>query len=123
MTYSLDFQANLTETIVFPASCTTTSCDQIEQMFQASPPDGATSVHCAAALGGACNCNATLPPQTSTQTGMYSLSGTNITTGSSTAGTETDSYCVMGNQLDLLPSPETLVNRTTASGAVVLTKQ
>ena len=122
MTYNLNPSASGTETIDFPASCVTTTCDQIAQALQASPPDGLTSIHCAPAAGGGCTCAATLAPQSITQTGTYTLSGTTITTTSSTGADETDSYCAVGNHLDIIPDTGSPVSGITFSGSIGLTK-
>ena len=123
MTYTLNASAGGTETIDFPVSCVTTTCDQIAQTLQASPPDGLTSIHCSAGAGGGCNCTATLAPQSTPETGTYTLSGTSITTTSSTGGGETDSYCAVGDHLDIIPATGSLSSGTTLSGSIGLTKQ
>jgi len=70
-----------------------------------------------------CVCTAALAPQSTPETGTYTLSGTSITTTSSTGGGETDSYCAVGNHLDIIPATGSLSSGTTISGSIGLTKQ
>lgn len=123
MTYTLNSSATGTEAIDFPASCVTTTCDQIAQTLQASPPDGLTSIHCSPAAGGGCACDAALASGSNTETGTYTLSGTSITTTSSDGSGETDSYCAMANHLDIIPATGSPVSGITVSGSIGLTRQ
>jgi hypothetical protein len=123
MTYTLSSSASGTEAIEFPASCVTTTCDQIAQTVQASPPDGITSIHCSPAAGGGCTCAATLSSESNMETGTYTLSGTSITTTSSVGGGETDSYCAVANHLDIIPDTGSPLSGITISGSIGLTKQ
>ncbi len=123
MTYTLSSSASGTETIDFPASCVTTTCNQIAQALQASPPDGLTSIHCSPAAGGGCACAANLSPESNTETGTYTLSGTSITTTASGGGDETDSYCAVANHLDIIPDTGSPLSDVTISGSIGLTMQ
>jgi hypothetical protein len=123
MTYDISSSAGGTEAIDVPASCVTTTCDQIAQALQASPPDGLTSIQCAPAAGGGCTCSAALAVQSNTETGTYTLSGTSITTTASGGGGETDSYCATANHLDINPDTGSPLSGITISGSIGLTRQ
>jgi hypothetical protein len=124
MTYSFSLTVTGSETFVFPASCLNgATCDQINQQLQSSPPDGTTSAHCSSAGGGGCSCTASLDWQSSTEAGTYTLSGTAVTTTSSSGDTETDQYCVMGNQLQIMPGTSSGTVGATASGSINLVKR
>jgi len=126
MTYSETFSVTGSETFVFPGACLSgATCDQINQRAQSSPPDGITSLHCSAAGGGGCSCTATLASQSATDTGTYTLSGTGVTTTSTTTSgdVETDQYCVMGSQLQIVPGANSGAVGATATGSITLMKQ
>jgi hypothetical protein len=121
MTYTQSVTQSGTETILLPAACLSASCAQVDQALQASPPDGATSIHCVTA-GSGCSCTATLMPQSTTETGTYTLSGTGVNTTSSAGDTETDQYCATGTHLDIMPGPSSAAPGVTTSGSIGLTK-
>lgn len=128
MTYSITetISASLSETI--PASCLTMSgitvtCTQLDQEIQAlltQNPGTYQSAHCSGSSS--CTCTFVLAPQTTSETGTYTTSGTTITTTDSTGSSSSSSYCVQGNELHMLS-----VDMTMAMGKVqadiVLTKK
>jgi hypothetical protein len=121
MTYSVTetiSSASITETI--PTSCFTTSgvtptCAQLDQSIQAlvtQSPDTYQSAHCSG--GSTCTCTFTLAPQTTSETGTYTTSGTTITTTTDSTGASSSSpYCVQGNEFHMLS-----VDMTMAMGKV-----
>jgi hypothetical protein len=123
-TYTLVMTVSGTETILFPSTCLSATCDQLSQKFQATPPDGFSAMHCTSAAGGACSCAGTLIPQPHSETGTYTTSGGSVTT-TPTDGSdaETDQYCVKGNRLDIVPDAPSLDPTLTASGDIILTRQ
>jgi len=125
LTYTLVTVLNGTETIFFPASCLSgATCDQINQTFQATPPAGTTSVQCGSAGGGACNCTATLAPDSSTETGTYTTSAGIVTSMSSAGGTPgQDGYCVQGATLHIIPGSGMIDPSFTSTGDITLAKQ
>jgi hypothetical protein len=128
LTYSITetISASLSETI--PTSCLTTggvtvTCAQLDQEIQAvliQSPGTYQSAHCAGSS--ACTCTFVLAPQTTSETGTYTTSGTTITTTDSTGSPSSGSYCVQGNELHMLQ-----VDMTMAMGKIqadiVLTKK
>ena len=128
--YSLAFVLSGSETIFFPASCLTSNgvtvtCDQLNQVFMAMPldPTTITSIHCASAGGGACNCTANLASSSTNESGTYTTSGGTLTTTSTAGDVSTDGYCVQGNHLDLTPPANMADPTLTMSGDITLTKQ
>jgi hypothetical protein len=128
MTYSITetISASLSETI--PPSCLamsgiTLTCAQLDQSLQlllTQNPGTYQSAHCSG--GSSCNCNFVLAPQTTSESGTYTTSGTTIMMTDSTGGISSSSYCAQGNELHMLQ-----VDMTMAMGKVqadiVLTKK
>lgn len=112
LTYSVmeTLSASISETL--PASCltmtsngvtVTLTCAQVDQVIQQlvqMDPTTFQSAHCAGT--GSCTCSFTLAPQTTSETGTYVTSGTNITMTSSTGTVTTDPYCVQGKDLHVM---------------------
>jgi len=119
LTYSVNetISASLSETI--PPSCLTTNgvtltCAQLDQSIQAvlvQNPGTYQSAHCSGSS--TCTCTFTLAPQTMSETGTYTTSGTTITTTDSTGASDSSSYCVQGNELHMVQ-----VDMTMAMGKI-----
>jgi len=66
-------------------------------------------------------------PQTVTETGTYSLMGSNLTLTSATGTPSTDTYCVNGNELHVSEVPAAMnagmMGTTSTSGQLVAIKQ
>ena len=128
MTYSINetISASLSETI--PPSCLTMSgitltCAQLDQSIQAiltQSPGTYQSAHCAGSSS--CTCTFVLAPQTTSETGTYTTSGTIITTTDSTGASSSSSYCVQGNELHML-SVDMTMPMGKVQADVVLTKK
>ena len=101
----------------------TLTCAQLDQSIQTvltQSPGTYQSAHCSGSSS--CTCTFVLAPQTTSETGTYTTSGTTITTTDSTGTSSSSSYCVQGNELHMLQ-----VDMTMAMGKVqadiVLTKK
>jgi hypothetical protein len=128
MTYSVTETVSITASETIPTSCLTTSgitvtCAQLDQAIQmlvAQSPGTYQSAHCSGAS--ACTCTFTLAPQTMSEAGTYTTSGTTLTTTDSTGSSSSSEYCAQGNELHMLQ-----VDMTMAMGKVqadlVLTKK
>jgi len=119
LTYSVTqtISASASETI--PASClvmngVTVTCAQLDQAIQmllTQAPGTYQSVHCSGSS--TCTCTFVLVPQTTSETGTYTTSGTTITTTDSTGSSSSSEYCAQGNELHMLD-----VDMTMAMGQV-----
>jgi hypothetical protein len=118
-TYSVTETISATVSETLPASClmmngVTITCAQLDQAIQmllTQIPGTYQSAHCSG--GSSCTCTFTLVPQTTSETGTYTTSGTTITTTDSTGSTSSSEYCVQGNELHMLE-----VDMTMAMGKV-----
>ncbi len=124
MTYSMTetLTASASETI--PASCLmmngiTLTCQQLDQAIQqlvAENPDVYQSAHCVGSS--ACTCSFTVAPQTMTESGTYTTSGTTLTLSGGGGG----EYCVQGNELHLISIDMTMPTAS-MEGDIVLTRR
>lgn len=128
LTYNLAFLLSGTETVGFPASCLTSSgvtvtCNQLNQVFAANPPDPSFMLHCTAAGGGGCNCSTPLNAFPSNEIGTYVTSGATLTTTPVGGTAESGGYCVKGTKLDLTPPSSMMQSGLIETGDLTLTRQ
>lgn len=128
MTYSVNETIAVSASETIPASCLsmsgiTLTCAQLDQAIQmllTENPGTYQSAHCSGSSS--CTCTFTLAPQTTSESGTYTTSGTTITTTDSTGATSSSEYCVQGSELHMLQ-----VDMTMAMGKVqadlVMTKK
>ena len=128
LTYSLALTLTGTETVHLPATCliqggVTFTCDQLNQIFAANPPDPTiTSIHCASAGGGGCSCTAQLQPMDDNESGTYTTAAGILTTTQSGNPPDSGGYCVKGTELDLTLPPG-MDPGVMGSGSLTLTRQ
>jgi hypothetical protein len=108
LTYTRTQTLSATVQLTIPMSCLmveggiTLTCAQFDQGLQqalAMQPGLYQSAHCAGST--TCSCTFILSPQTRSESGTYTTSGTTLTTTSSTGATDADQYCVQGNELHI----------------------
>lgn len=87
--------------ITYPSTCTASlSCSELEQALSASLPAGYQSVACQDAAAGACLCSFVLATPVTTDSGTYATAN-GVLTQTSSLGSSSSDYCVMGKQLKL----------------------
>jgi hypothetical protein len=120
-TSNITFSGSVTTTL--PASClmrngVTATCAQVQETLQPSVTSGDyTSATCTATGNGGCACTLGLVPQTDTNSGSYSTSGSVLTEIDPDGSTDDNAYCVKGNTMTLSPT-----SSSGSSGSIVLTK-
>ena len=139
MTGTLTFGADLTYSTslvdsgvlhyTIPNSCltmngVTLSCTDLGTSANASGTFSAVSCETS---GDNCLCDFTAMPQTVTETGTYSLMGSNLTLTPGAGTPSTDTYCVNGNELHVSEIPAAMnagmMGTTSSSGQLVAIKQ
>jgi len=103
-----------TTTVTLPASCIVgiTACSALEAVF--TPDKGYQSGKCTGTASVSCTCTAKLTDAPDQGSGMYTVSGTQLTAilGSDTS---TSSYCVQGNRLTTQYATDKVVTNITAT--------
>jgi hypothetical protein len=99
MTYMLSLSEQAAVRLSLPQSCLQGhTCGDLQTALE-STGDFA-SVPCS--TSGACSCDAAQPTNAAIESGTYTLSGSTVTTTSSTGAVSAISYCVQGAELHLL---------------------
>ena len=100
MTYTFaSLQEQSTLTLNAPASCVGSgSCSALASALEST--GDVASATCSGTSG--CSCTAMQTPQTETESGTYSVSGSTVTTVPSTGTASSTPFCVQGSVLHLL---------------------
>ena len=132
---SVSFNADLTYTTVgtasisvretIPASCLaagggTLTCAQLDQQIQqdiAANPSSTQSGHCEGSS--ICTCTVTNGPQTTSETGTYTTSGTTLTFTDSAGSISSNGYCVQGDELHVVQLDMTMPMGTIQADTVL----
>jgi hypothetical protein len=136
-TGSISFQSDLTYSStavisgslseMIPTACLSSggvapSCEQLNTVLQTAVQGDMTfsSASCRSVTGG-CACSFQLAPQTATEVGTYSTTGSVLTTSPNTGSASSASYCVQGSTMTVADMSMTGMSGVTAS--VVLNKK
>ena len=133
MTYTLNQTLTVSASGTLPSSCLvyaglTLSCAQFDvliQQYVAMYPMMLQAAHCSGDQ--TCNCNFTLAPQTTMETGTWSTTGTTLLTTPSTTVSYATDYCVQKNELHMMTVDTTMpmgpMGEATISADTVFTKK
>ncbi|HET6150386.1 MAG TPA: hypothetical protein VFH68_22795 [Polyangia bacterium] len=124
LTYEAHGMITGSESILYPAACLTTAqgvtitCDQLTQFLAGTR---IATGKCTASNGG-CSCNLAIGPQSSDESGTYTVSGGILTTTPTGRAPATSGYCVQGNRFDYTPTMP-MTNGLAVTGDVTLMRQ
>ncbi len=100
-TYSLDLQLTVTATAHIPAACLQgLSCSALNALFQYET-GGTTGATISCTGSSSCTCVISAP-QTTSEDGTYTTSGTTLTTTPGSGGSAAQPYCVDGSTLHII---------------------
>ena len=105
LTYATTTTAAFALQQTLPAACLqalATTCAALDQQFKEMMATDPTVLSAGCTGSGTCICSLRTAPQTSSETGTYATSGTTLTLTASDGTSESNPYCVQGNELHVM---------------------